>query len=257
MYPVGVLFGFGFDTASSIALLAVSVIAKKGVPPADVIILPLLFTAGMTLLDSVDSILMLYSYTGFPERGFRFFEPAEASVASEERSSVHQEVSANAQTSGSGDGDSDQRGLLVGLDPASTPQSGQSCVPVPEQNKKRQVEVVVQEVDENIRNIRRNNMTVKRNMMSGLSIVLTLMSIIVAFSISLITIMGLIGDECANCRAAAESDRGLAGNWWRFWAKANDNSGYIGASIVGTFVLVVGGWYGGRWGINKWKARRD
>ena len=31
--------------------------------------------------------------------------------------------------------------------------------------------------------------------------------------------MGLIGDECMKCRAAAESDRGLAGNWWRFWAK--------------------------------------
>jgi high-affinity nickel-transport protein len=37
--------------------------------------------------------------------------------------------------------------------------------------------------------------------------------------------------------------------------KANDNSGYIGAGIVGTFVLVVGGWYGGRWAINKWKKR--
>ena len=35
----------------------------------------MLFTAGMTLLDSIDSILMLYSYTGFPEQGFRFFEP--------------------------------------------------------------------------------------------------------------------------------------------------------------------------------------
>ncbi|KAN0139796.1 High-affinity nickel-transport domain containing protein [Lactarius tabidus] len=126
----------GFDTASSIALLAVSVIAKRGVPPADVVILPFLFTAGMTLLDSIDSILMLYSYTGFPERGFRIFEPVDANPE-------------------------------------------QSCVP--EQNKKRRVEVVVRDVDEDIRDRRRNDMTVKRNMMSGLSIVLTLMSIIVAF----------------------------------------------------------------------------
>jgi hypothetical protein len=38
--------------------------------------------------------------------------------------------------------------------------------------------------------------------------------------------------------------------------QANDNSGYIGAGIVGSFVLVVGGWYGGRWVISKWKRAR-
>ncbi|KAH8989651.1 NicO-domain-containing protein [Lactarius hatsudake] len=259
MYPVGVLFGFGFDTASSIALLAASVVAKKGtgtkgVPPADIVILPMLFTAGMTLLDSVDSILMLYSYTGFPDRRFRVFEPAEVEDASEGQSSAYQEAAATTRPSHSGNDDPNQLGLPVGLDPASRPQSEQSS----EQDKKRHVEVVVEDADENIREIRkkaRRDMAVKRNMMSGLSIVLTLMSIIVAFSISLITIMGLIGDECAKCRAAAESDRGLAGKWWRLWAKANDNSGYIGAGIVGTFVLVVGGWYGGRWVVNKWKKR--
>ncbi|KAH9179154.1 NicO-domain-containing protein [Lactarius sanguifluus] len=269
MYPVGVLFGFGFDTASSIALLAASVVAKKGtgtkgVPPADIVILPtklhnqMLFTAGMTLLDSIDSILMLYSYTGFPDRRFRVFEPAGVEDASEGRSSAYQEAAATTRPSRSGNDDPNQLGHPVGLDPASRPQSEQSS----EQDKKRQVEVVVEDADANIRDIRkkaRRDMAVKRNMMSGLSIVLTLMSIIVAFSISLITIMGLIGDECAKCRAAAESDRGLAGKWWRLWAKrplkANDNSGYIGAGIVGTFVFVVGGWHGGRWVVNKWKKR--
>lgn len=38
-------------------------------------------------------------------------------------------------------------------------------------------------------------------------------------SISLITVMGLIGDNCARCRNAAENDKGLAGRWWRFWAE--------------------------------------
>ncbi|KAI9465582.1 NicO-domain-containing protein [Lactarius psammicola] len=266
MYPVGVLFGFGFDTASSIALLAASVVAKKGtgtkgVPPADVVILPMLFTAGMTLLDSIDSILMLYSYTGFPEHRFRIFEHAEVDGASEGRGSAYQEAAATTHTSRSGNGDSNQRGLVAGEGPASRLQSEQNYVP--EQDKKREVEVevVVEDAGENIRSIRkkaRRDMAVKRNMMSGLSIVLTLMSIIVAFSISLITIMGLIGDECAKCRAAAESDRGLAGKWWRLWAKANDNSGYVGAGIVGTFVLVVGGWYGGQWAnraVNKWRKK--
>ena len=133
----------------------------------------------MTLLDSIDSILMLYSYSGFPERGFRVFEPVEANVASRERGSAYQEVSASTQTTGPSDGDPHQRGLLASVEPAPIPQSGQSCIP--EQNKKRQVEVVVQDVDEDMRDMRRKNMTVKRNMMSGLSIVLTLMSIIVAF----------------------------------------------------------------------------
>lgn len=40
------------------------------------------------------------------------------------------------------------------------------------------------------------------------------------------------------------------------WRQANDNSGYIGAGIVGSFVLVVGGWYGGRRVFSKWKRAR-
>ncbi len=88
--------------------------------------------------------------------------------------------------------------------------------------------------------------------------------------------MGLIGDNCLTCSAAAKNDKGLAGGWWRFWAEvhvvrimltehaltqvprqANDSSGYIGAGIVGSFVLVVGGWYGGRWVFSKWKRARQ
>lgn len=130
----------------------------------------------MTLLDSIDSILMLYSYSGFPERRFRIFEPIEVNDTSEESGSAYPEAAATTQTSRSDDGDSSQLGLLAGVDPESTPQSEQSGVP--KQDKKRQVEV---NADENRRNTRNENMTVKRNMMSGLSILLTLMSIIVAF----------------------------------------------------------------------------
>jgi len=50
MYPVGVLFGFGFDTASSIALLALSALASKGSSSA-IVVLPFLFTAGMSLVE--------------------------------------------------------------------------------------------------------------------------------------------------------------------------------------------------------------
>jgi len=265
MYPVGVLFGFGFDTASSIALLAASALAKKGadskhIPPADIVILPLLFTAGMTLLDSIDSILMLYSYTGFPEQGFRLIEHADENDAPEQESRPFREAAATsvsaAQVPRSPSGDPNGRCPPTSASPLLGQQSAQSGSS--EGDKKQPVarDVLVEDTDARIRDIRRRaqrELTVKRNMMSGLSIVLTLMSIIVAFSISLITVMGLIGDRCARCRDAAESDVGLAGRWWRFWARANDNSGYIGAGIVGTFVLVVGGWYGGRWAFAKWK----
>lgn len=52
-------------------------------------------------------------------------------------------------------------------------------------------------------------------------------------SISLIQIMGLIGENCGPCSEAAEDPNGggLAGSWWRAWARANDASGYVGAAI--------------------------
>ncbi|KAA1469899.1 NicO-domain-containing protein [Dentipellis sp. KUC8613] len=268
MYPVGVLFGFGFDTASSIALLAVSAIAKKGadgkgIPPADIVVLPLLFTAGMTLLDSVDSILMLYSYSGFPERSFALFEaPRPLSPALVEQAAIPEAEGIDAAVPSSPEPSKPRAGLaeeLQGLqasvDAPATPEdpergSLKSCSP-PEDFAvpSREVNVKVVEVEEHAKKEAR----VKRNMMSGLSIVLTSMSILVAFSISLITIMGLIGDNCSQCQAAADAPDGggLAGSWWRFWANANDNSGYIGAGIVGAFVFVVGSWYGARWVLIK------
>ena len=65
MYPIGVIFGLGFDTSSSIALLGVSAIASTGtaaLPPSQIILLSLLFTAGMSFVDSCDSIFMLHAY---------------------------------------------------------------------------------------------------------------------------------------------------------------------------------------------------
>src|SRR5947209_19599802 len=60
MYPVGVLFGLGFDTATEVALLGISAIeAGRGLPIPFILIFPLLFTAGMCLLDTTDGILML------------------------------------------------------------------------------------------------------------------------------------------------------------------------------------------------------
>jgi nickel/cobalt transporter (NiCoT) family protein len=63
MYPVGVLFGLGFDTATEVGLLGIAAIeAGKSLPVAAIMIFPLLFTAGMSLLDTTDGILMLGAY---------------------------------------------------------------------------------------------------------------------------------------------------------------------------------------------------
>ena len=63
MYPLGVLFGIGFDTASEIALLALAAgVATHHVPFLAVVSLPLLFAAGMSLMDTVDGAFMSHAY---------------------------------------------------------------------------------------------------------------------------------------------------------------------------------------------------
>ena len=59
MYPIGFLFGLGFDTASEVALLAVSAgAASRGLPFTAVIALPLIFAAGMSLMDTADGAFL-------------------------------------------------------------------------------------------------------------------------------------------------------------------------------------------------------
>src|SRR5271157_4769498 len=70
MYPLGVLFGLGFDTATEVGLLGISATqASQGLSIWSILVFPALFTAGMTLLDTTDSILMLGAY------GWAFVKP--------------------------------------------------------------------------------------------------------------------------------------------------------------------------------------
>lgn len=63
MYPVGLLFGLGFDTASEITLLVLAGAGvASGLPWYAVLVLPLLFTAGMTLFDTLDGAFMNVAY---------------------------------------------------------------------------------------------------------------------------------------------------------------------------------------------------
>jgi high-affinity nickel-transport protein len=70
MYPLGLLFGLGFDTATEVGLLGIAAIqAGNGLPIFAILIFPLLFTAGMSLIDTTDGILMLGAY------GWAFIKP--------------------------------------------------------------------------------------------------------------------------------------------------------------------------------------
>jgi nickel/cobalt transporter (NiCoT) family protein len=63
MYPLGLLFGLGFDTASEVGLLAMTAGASAGnLPVPAVMCLPILFAAGMTLMDTTDGVLMSKAY---------------------------------------------------------------------------------------------------------------------------------------------------------------------------------------------------
>jgi len=70
MYPLGILFGLGFDTATEIGLLGISAAeASKGLSLTSILVFPVLFAAGMSLVDSTDNILMLGAY------GWAFVKP--------------------------------------------------------------------------------------------------------------------------------------------------------------------------------------
>ncbi|MGO9429903.1 HoxN/HupN/NixA family nickel/cobalt transporter [Rhodoblastus sp.] len=70
MYPLGFLFGLGFDTATEIGLLSISASeAASGMSPLQTLVFPALFTAGMALVDTADSTLMVSAY------GWAFVNP--------------------------------------------------------------------------------------------------------------------------------------------------------------------------------------
>jgi high-affinity nickel-transport protein len=70
MYPLGLLFGLGFDTATEIALLATAgTAAAGGLPFYAILCLPILFAAGMSLLDTIDGAFMNFAY------GWAFSKP--------------------------------------------------------------------------------------------------------------------------------------------------------------------------------------
>jgi len=70
MYPLGILFGLGFDTATEIALLGIAASqGAEGMSMWSILVFPALFTAGMSLVDTTDAVLMVRAY------GWAFIKP--------------------------------------------------------------------------------------------------------------------------------------------------------------------------------------
>lgn len=70
MYPLGFLFGLGFDTATEIAILGISASgASHSISPWKAMVFPALFTSGMALIDTTDSVMMAHAY------GWAFINP--------------------------------------------------------------------------------------------------------------------------------------------------------------------------------------
>ncbi|KAK4051024.1 hypothetical protein OIV83_003153 [Microbotryomycetes sp. JL201] len=198
MYPVGVLFGFGFDTASEITLLGVSAIASShAIPRSQVLLLPFLFTAGMTLVDSLDSVFMLHAY---------IIPGQNADVAN-----ATGELRRRKWWS---------RVRLIEAKPTNVQQD----------------DVVATKKALNLP-------AADQSKLLKIQIVLTAMSIVIAFLISFVQFMSLALEKCSSCADAAENDSGLSGRWWRFWAEIGDDSTYIGAGVVALFIIVFGSWF--------------
>jgi nickel/cobalt transporter (NiCoT) family protein len=70
MFPLGLLFGLGFETATEVMLLGMSAEqASRGLSLLSILLFPALFTAGMTLVDTSDGVLMMGAY------GWAFVKP--------------------------------------------------------------------------------------------------------------------------------------------------------------------------------------
>lgn len=181
----------------------------------------------MSLVDTLDSILMLYAY-------------AQPDLRSGPGRKLALFVREKNLTLPAYSGEVDQEPVLSSSEPAvariSSRDSDPDAKPVllssPAQLEAPVDSAKIDTVDPRDERTARV-LAAKTATMSSLSISLTLLSILVALSISLIEIIGLIGENCGPCVEAAEAPDGggLAGSWWRAWARANEASGYVGAAI--------------------------
>ncbi|TIB99219.1 NicO-domain-containing protein [Wallemia mellicola] len=198
---VGILFSLGFDTSSSIVLLSVSALAAEDVQnPIYVLLFPLLFAAGMILVDSLDNAMMVFLYTPRlewkKEAQFKLFENL-----NDDKSSIASEEAASDEGAPLIDGDTNAYGTVT----------------LPEDDKLVQQKILD---------------------INKYTVIITALSVTIALGISIIQIMGLVVDNCQTC--SDHIDKGdWIGNWWQFWVTLNDNSIYIGVGIIASFSVIL------------------
>lgn len=168
----------------------------------------------MSLIDSLDSILMLYAYAqpglrSGPNRRFLLFAQ-ERKLTSDDSADASSDLEAAPIVVNN----------EINMSPDTPDDTGKQAS-LHDGSSNKNVAIVA-EVDE-VAEERARILEAKTSTISSLSISLTLLSIAVALSISLIQIMGLIGENCTPCTEAAEdpSGGGLAGSWWRAWARVS------------------------------------
>lgn len=278
LYPIGLLFGLGFDTASTIALLSISAAAASHRPAATtaasdsvningdlsgsdaqaqastwaggdakVVLLAFLFTAGMTFVDSCDSVLMVYAYAPPEHKGGRG-RPSRWALWERGSTLQRNQLEQRAQ---------EAEHTTV---PELTMDGGRARHSH-EKTRAEQAECAKENVSSNSHDSDETHVSRPLRNAEVLSILFTTLSIILAFVISIIVLLSLLAAQCSSCARsvtlhddpASPDDGGLAGKWWSFWSRAGDASGYIGAGVVGAFVVILVVWCGVRWGTGKLK----
>ena len=203
MYPVGVIFGLGFDTSSEIALLGISSIqGAKGTNIWLILIFPILFTSGMCLVDTIDGALMMALYVKPMEM---YGELKDDEIPVEE-----------------GDGEA-ERVDEAGIDHDTLPQN----TPPPSDEDHRHV-IPSQE----LRTVSDRATQRAKDPIAFLyySTILTSLTVVVALVIGTIQLLTMI------LNVAYPS--GPHDNFWEGVAATSDNWEIIGGSICGCFVVV-------------------
>ncbi|CAD6937074.1 unnamed protein product [Tilletia controversa] len=231
-----ILFGLGFDTASSITLLSVAAIAQRDGPEMNsnhgngrVVLLAFLFTAGMTAVDSCDSVIMMFAYSRLGR---------EDALRSEARTTEKVKADVRVETipASNVEDEPSQEIESKNVRPADVDEEARESLPGPAEPK------------------------IYQGAAPMISFYLTLLSVLLAFSICIIEVFSIVAEQCKSCAAAASveppSERSLRGRWWAFWSAASDQLGYIGAGIVGVFVLITLSWWIGR-RLYAWRVRKS
>lgn len=227
MYPLGVLFGLGFDTSSEIALLGISSIqGARGTSMWLILVFPVLFTAGMCLVDTMDGALMMGLYTAPMGMGGRDDKPGDNEAGADEQVGgqgvvmvLQEESPAHAR----GDDLEAARQMNTGGEPTNPdPTSDENPLP----NKRL------------------------RDPVSFLyySITLTTLTVLCAIIIGTIQLLTLLLNVISPTPT---------GPFWDGVQAAGDSYEYIGAGICASFILVgIGSVLAWKYGFKGWVKRR-